>query len=103
MRLPPSVPAGPTVPPASPEGILRDLATVLGDRASVYLRLGPDGAVFAAKASDGSATRDSIGTPAWIRMSSEDRGKAVLGWIREASEKFRKSKVPHRSEDQVVA
>lgn len=72
--------------------VLADLAALLGSDQSVYLQLGPEGAVMSVKGRESFAFGESVG-PRWYGMTPEERAQAVLDWIGKAAEYCRKPKV----------
>jgi hypothetical protein len=71
---------------------MKDLAAILARDQAVYMKLGPEGAVFTVKAPEAFATGDAIG-PEWHRMSPDERARAVLGWIRKAAKYCRNPRI----------
>lgn len=76
----------------SPENLLEDLALILGEDRSVYLRLGPEGAVLSVKSPQIFAFGETVDCN-WIRMTGEARARAVLGWIERAAAYYRSPKL----------
>jgi hypothetical protein len=76
----------------APEEILKDLAQVLAGDQAVYFRLGPEGAVMSVKAPDCFAFGDAEGVR-WLKMTPQERARAVASWIRKAAKYCRKPRV----------
>jgi hypothetical protein len=71
-----------------------DLQAILVNGSALYLRLGPDGAILSVKLDEQTfAKGSSIGTDRWIDMTTEERARAVLGWIRKAANYCRDPRV----------
>jgi hypothetical protein len=90
-----SVDAGNSVGWAAPErspSLLEDLALLLDGPRALYLRLGPEGAMFTVKSPETLAFGDTVDCR-WVRMTSDERAKAVRDWIRKAAAYYRRPKV----------
>src|SRR5690349_13457375 len=73
--------------------LLEDLALVLSRDNSLYLRLGPEGAVMAVKSSERTFAIGDVIETRWRSMTPEERGEATLGWIRKAADYCRNPRI----------
>ncbi|MBV8878875.1 MAG: hypothetical protein JO332_02815 [Planctomycetaceae bacterium] len=84
--------AAPRSGPASEGLTVEDLAALLEGDQALYLRLGPEGAVISVKKPEAFAFGEAEGVR-WHRMSSRERAKTALGWIRKAAQYCRRPRV----------
>jgi hypothetical protein len=73
--------------------ILRDLTAILARDHSVYLRLGPEGAVLTLKLDEKAFAFGKAIEIGWRAMSPGERARAVLDWIRKAAAYSRRPRV----------
>jgi len=71
---------------------MKDLAAILARDQAVYMKLGPEGAVLFVKGAHSYALGAAIG-PEWTRMTSDQRARKVLGWIRKAAKSCRNPRI----------
>ncbi len=102
MTTGPGKPGGSAVPAPSPESLLSDLALILSEDKATYLRLGPEGAVLSVKSPETFAFGETVDCN-WVRMTAEDRARAVLGWIQRAAEYYRSPRVKFALQHGAVA
>jgi len=93
----------PTRPSPSPDGrLVDDLAEILKDDLSAYLNLGPAGAVLAVKSPEVYAFGRALGAQ-WARMTSRQRARLVVDWIRSAARYGRRPKIRYEIQREPVA
>ncbi len=86
----------------SPDRFLVDLAEIVKDDLSVYLSIGPNGAVLSVKSPETFAFGESVDAR-WAHLSPRKRAEKILDWIGRAAAYCRSPRIRYEVPEDPVA